>query len=788
MARNGPFTGNYGALAFSRSNRSGAPFMISRGGSESATAEDTGVEEGVEEEEDDMDLDDKVAKAMKKLGLLNSSEPNCKNGVCEIPTDLSSAPVKEEEEEEEEEEEIAKSEEEIAKSEEEIAIDISKEMNVNSSIAFAALAASNGNAELAREIIAYEVQSTCSVSDDSEDLAALVEEGYDAAAAKRALALSELNVNDARAILEAEAEDERLRNEEMEKQRQAEEEARMEAARKAKAERDAQARAEAESKMKTVTIPANFDPTSGGMAKPPQQQPQSSPQGAPKEAKKEDVVFEVTGETLQKLVLESPVPVLLDIYADWCGPCKALTPALEQMAIKSGGMFRLAKLNTDNDRAITSALGVTALPTVMGINNGIIQNSFQGMPTEESLKAFLMALLTGSAPSPPKTQKDLENMADLSSKLAKMAGAAAFPFSARERLQERISSRLDDLVLEHHGDMAAADESARILRTLLSNIVNKPSESKFRKVNLNNAKIQSKVGAFTSCLTILKNVGFVKDNTTDGKIMLLGKGKPVINVAPVSIARDCIDKWADINRYNIAKAARKRKDEIARARLAKEREERGEQSDDEEDQSPQIVKPDPDAAIIKLRFQGKKKTHEFGFHADDPLRAILHKIDSVLNGESINDTKQLQITCAARRLIIKSLDDTKLDQTFRDLRLSPTASLVVKIGAEPTAPATSETTSLAERAAAKKEKKKKGSHTMQTTGIYSKDDDNKMELIDGGGGVWYEHDVSDDEPEKEESADQTNSKDSSEEQPEKEVDKEEEEEEEESADGDSDEE
>mmetsp|Transcript_12636 Transcript_12636/g.27354 ORF Transcript_12636/g.27354 Transcript_12636/m.27354 type:complete len:123 (+) Transcript_12636:430-798(+) len=60
---------------------------------------------------------------------------------------------------------------------------------------------------------------------------------------------------------------------------------------------------------------------------------------------------------------------MLDVYADWCGPCKALAPALEQMAVKAGGMFRLVKLNSDNERSASQALEVKALPTVFGIRD-----------------------------------------------------------------------------------------------------------------------------------------------------------------------------------------------------------------------------------------------------------------------------------------------------------------------------------------------------------------------------------------------------------------------------------
>lgn len=68
----------------------------------------------------------------------------------------------------------------------------------------------------------------------------------------------------------------------------------------------------------------------------------STDQSKPTPAKYEDCVFQVTAENFQKVVLDSPVPVLVDVYADWCGPCKQLGPMLENAAMKSGGMFRLA--------------------------------------------------------------------------------------------------------------------------------------------------------------------------------------------------------------------------------------------------------------------------------------------------------------------------------------------------------------------------------------------------------------------------------------------------------------
>ena len=90
----------------------------------------------------------------------------------------------------------------------------------------------------------------------------------------------------------------------------------------------------------------------------------------PTPAKVEDVVFEVNAANFQKLVLESPVPVVLDVYADWCGPCKQLGPVLEQAAVKAGGMFRVAKVNADTEKGLSEALGVQGLPTVYTVDKG----------------------------------------------------------------------------------------------------------------------------------------------------------------------------------------------------------------------------------------------------------------------------------------------------------------------------------------------------------------------------------------------------------------------------------
>jgi len=546
-----------------------------------------------------------------------------------------------------------------------------------------------------------------------------------------------MNVEVARAILIADEEDYKEEEEHFAKLQAEQEEEEKRAMLRAESEQ----RKKEEAQMKTVNVDANFDPTksAASMGIEGAQAAPAVPQGAPKPSKKEDVVFQATAENIQKLVLESPVPVLLDVYADWCGPCKALTPALEQMAVKGGGVFRLVKLNTDEERTISAALEVTSLPTIFGFKDGKIIHSFKGMPrNEEFMKNFMMGLLAGGKFDPAPTEEEKQKYSELSNKLIKIAGASGFSFSQRERLQDRTNNKLDELV-EVRGDMSDADESAKVIRSLLSNIIKDPFETKFRKVNLENKVIAARIGAFEPALAILKSVGFKEDEDSPTKTLVLGKGKKIVNIAPLNVARDAIDKWIDNNRRAIATALRKKQDEAARTKLLDEAEEVESDDEEEEEDVPQI---DLNECDLKFRIEGKNKLHDVTLSADDTLEAIIEALPV-----KVPDGVEITITCAARRLIVKSTDEEAMGKTLRESKLTPAASIVVKIGSG--VDRTESTSSLKERAAARKEQSK-GEHTMQSIGIYAKDDNAKGNLIDGGGGTWYEQDVTtDDEAEEE---------------------------------------
>jgi len=623
-----------------------------------------------------------------------------------------------------------------------VAEQISKDMNVPPDIAMAAISASlvvggEGQGQerrideaAARAIVKAEVDAMSNVSQECDEVKQLVSEGFDPFLSRRSLAFTEMNIDNARAILIADQQDEEAERLEMEQAA---------AAAKKKEEEDT-----AKLTHKSITVNSNFDPlaSTAAAATPPkqQQQQQQKPEGMPPPAKKHEVIFEGTTQDLQKLVIESPVPVLLDVYADWCGPCKQLTPALEQICVNAGGMLRLVKINTDQQRQISSALEVKALPTVFGIRDGKILHMLQGMPRDEaSLRNFLMGLMVpGQSFQPPVTKEEKEKYEEWSAKLLKLAAGASFSFSARERLQNKIAKDLDELVETIGGEtgMAVADDTARVLRSLMSNVIKDPFEVKFRKINLGNKILASKVAQYPPCISVLKSIGFVQEGEST---MVVAKGKKVVNIAPFVVGRDCIDKWIDKNRYQISAAARKRKDEIERARLAVEAEEaekngvHDEEEDEEEDDD-----VDPNLCTIKLRVEGKKKVHDIEMDASDTLNKLFEKLPfPVKEGEIV------QFTCAAKRLIVKSSDEKSMSKTLSELKLMPAASVVVKIGERKAAEVVSG--SLAERASSKK--KKTGSHSMHSIGLYAKDDGNKGELIDGGGGTLWEHDVTDDEAE-----------------------------------------
>lgn len=88
-------------------------------------------------------------------------------------------------------------------------------------------------------------------------------------------------------------------------------------------------------------------------------------------------------------VVKSPVPVLVDFWAEWCGPCKMIAPTLDELAGEYDGRVRIGKVNIDDQQAVATEYGIRAIPTLLLFKDGLVTEQIVGLKSKRDLKASL---------------------------------------------------------------------------------------------------------------------------------------------------------------------------------------------------------------------------------------------------------------------------------------------------------------------------------------------------------------------------------------------------------------
>jgi thioredoxin 1 len=112
-------------------------------------------------------------------------------------------------------------------------------------------------------------------------------------------------------------------------------------------------------------------------------------------------ILEIDDDTFDSLVLQSDKPVLVDFWAPWCGPCKAIGPVVEKLAEIYGEQCLFAKCNVDDNPVTPGKYGIKAIPTLMFFKQGKMADKITGMVAQTQIEDVIKKNLAGAEPAPP---------------------------------------------------------------------------------------------------------------------------------------------------------------------------------------------------------------------------------------------------------------------------------------------------------------------------------------------------------------------------------------------------